>query len=193
METTKTFQWYWKGSTQWLLRITFLNMLPDLEPKEDTIKCWYIAIRYWYYLLYLRTLNTICSQADFCLRSFYDVTLGFQSENNKKGRNQKKGHGGGTIVNLLLQIFKFSRNGRALVILLGQPGILVTAGLDTRGWSAWALFQKFPKETFLRIILFTKLSFPREQSLDFCQPDLSYFWVVYLYFPCKIPDFLFYN
>ena len=23
------------------------------------------------------------------------MTLGFQSENNKKGRNQKKGHGGG--------------------------------------------------------------------------------------------------
>ena len=182
METTKTFQWYWKGSTQWLLRITFLNMLPDLEPKEDTIKCWYIAITYWHYLLYLRTLNTICFQADFCLRSFSDVTLGFKSENNKKGRNPKKGHGGGAIVNLLLKIFKFSRNGRALVILLGQPGILVTAGLDTRGWSAWALFQKFPKETFLWIILFTKHSFPREQSFDFCQLGLSYYKVVYFIF-----------
>ena len=107
-------------------------------------------------------------------------------QREQKGEKSKEGTWGGTIENLLLRIFKFSRNGRALVILLGQPGILVTAGLDTRGWSAWALFQKFPKETFLRIILFTKLSFPRKQSLDFCQLDLSYFWVVYLYFPCKI-------
>ena len=41
--------------------------------------------------------------------------------------------GEGDISESAPEIFKFSRNGRALVILLGQPGILVTAGLDTRG------------------------------------------------------------
>ena len=166
--------------------MTTQNLLFEYAARSRTQRRYYKmlvhCLRYWYYLLSLRTLNTICFQADFCLRSFSDVTLGFKSENNKKGRNQKKGHGGGTLVNLLLRFFKFSRNGRALVILLGQPGILVTAGLDTRGWSAWALFQKFPKETFLWIILFTKASFPREESLDFCQLGLSYYTVVYFIF-----------